>query len=441
MYGYMSNRQTPPGPSGLPLIGSMPKYGLNPFEYRKEWAKKYGDIVYVDGGLGRDGYILSSPELFEQVLTEDDEKYQRPREFREVFREGIGASEGDFWRQQREMIQPAFYPQRIKAYAEEMKTATEELIEGWEDGKTRDIEEDMKTLTLDVFARTAFGIDDVDNYPAIREACDAISAKTAASNQVFPSWFPTPANRRYERTQKRLDDTLDEIIQSRADADDDTLLSVMIDAEADDGHEMSTETLRNEMITLMFAGHETSALAMTYAFYLLSKHEDKLNKLLTEIDEVVGDEGLSPSTVRNLDYTNKVIKETLRLRPPGHSVFRQPRESVTINGYEITNDSVIFLPIWLIHHNEEYYDDPMTFRPERWDGTLEQELPQYAYVPFGAGPHRCIGERFGKMELRIMLPTILQQFQLDYVGEEPLEFEAGLAAEPKNEMLMDITAR
>lgn len=437
----MSKRQTPPGPSGLPLVGSMPKYGLNPFKYRKEWVDKYGDIVYVNGGLGRDGYILSSPELFEKVLVEDDEKYQRPREFREVFREGIGASEGEFWRQQREMIQPAFYPKRIKAYAEEMKSSTEKHTQRWNDGETLDIEKEMKDLTLDTFARTAFGIDNVGDYPAIREACDAISAKTAASNQVFPSWFPTPANRRYKRAQKRLDDTLDQIIQSRADADDDTLLSVMIDAEADDGHQMSTETLRNEMITLMFAGHETSALSLTYAFHLLSKNEDKREKFFDEVDEVVGDEGLTPSAVRDLDYTNKIIKETLRLRAPGHSVFRQPRETVTIDGYEITEGSVVFLPIWMIHHNEEYYEDPMTFRPERWDGTLEQDLPKYAYVPFGAGPHRCIGERFGKMELQITLPSIAKDFKLDYVGEDPLEFEAGLAAEPKNEMLMDITAR
>ncbi|MFC7080499.1 cytochrome P450 [Halorussus caseinilyticus] len=437
----MSGNQTPPGPSGLPLVGSMPKYGLNPFEYRKEWAEEYGDIVYVDGGLGRDGYILSSPELFEKVLVEDDEKYQRPREFREVFREGIGASEGEFWRQQREMIQPAFYPQRIKSYAEEMKTATEELIEGWSDGETLDIEAEMKALTLDVFARTAFGIDDVADYPAIKEACEAISDKTAASNQVFPSWFPTPANRRYEKTQEKLNDTLDRIIRERADEDDDTLLSVMIDAEADDGHQMSTETLRNEMITLMFAGHETTALALTYAFHLLSNNENEREQFFAEVDEVVGDEGITPTNVRNLDYTNKIIKETLRLRAPGHTVFRQPQEPVTINGYEISDGAAIFLPIWLLHHDEQYYDDPMAFRPERWDGTLERELPKYAYAPFGAGPHRCIGERFGKMELRIMLPTIAREFELDYVGEEPLEFEAGLAAEPKNEMLMDVTAR
>ncbi len=417
----------------------MPKYGLNPFKYRKKWAEKYGDLVYVDGGVGRDGYILGSPELFEQVLVEDDSKYQRPREYREVFREGIGASEGEFWQQQRDMIQPAFYPQRIKAYAEQMQTATEDLVEGWSDGETRDIEKQMKDLTLDVFARTAFGIENVGDYPAIRDACNAIGAKTSASNQVFPGWFPTPANRQFDRAQKRLDETLDQIIQSGAD--DDTLLSVMIDAEADDGHQMSTETLRNEMITLLFAGHETTALVLTYAFHLLSRNEDKRQKFFDEIDEVIDDDGLSPANVQGLDYTNKVIKEVLRLRAPGHTIFREPSEPVNINGYEVTEGSVLFLPVWLIHHSEEYYDDPMTFRPERWDGTLEQDLPKYAYIPFGAGPHRCVGERFAKMELRIMLPTIAQQFKLDYVGENPLEFKDGLAAQPKNEMLMDITAR
>lgn len=436
----MSKQQTPPGPSGLPLVGSMPKYGLDPFAYRKEWAEEYGDIIFVDGGVSRDGYILASPELFEQVLVEDDEKYRRPREYGEVFRDGIGASEGEFWQQQREMIQPAFYPERIKTYAREMVTAAESHLEDWEDGAVLDIEQEMKALALDIFARAAFGIDNVGDYPAIREGCDAINDKTAASNQVFPSWVPTPANRRFERARSRMDETLDEIIETY-DGDDSTLLSVLLDAEADDGHQMSTETLRNEMIALLFAGHETSALSMTYAFYLLSNNDTAREKFAAEADEVVGDDGISPMAVRNLEYTEKVIKETLRIRSPAHSLLRKPMEPVTIDGYRVDTDSVIFLPIWLLHHDEAYFDDPMTFRPERWDGTLEPNLPQHAYMPFGAGPHRCIGERFGKMELKIVLPMIANRFELDYVGEEPLEFTSSLIAEPKNEMLMELTAR
>jgi cytochrome P450 len=418
----------------------MPKYGLDPFAYRKEWADEYGDIIFVDGGMGRDGYILASPELFEQVLVEDDEKYRRPREYGEVFRDGIGASEGEFWRQQREMIQPAFYPERIKTYARKMVAAAESQIADWEDGQVRDIEADMKSLALDVFARAAFGIDNVGDYPAIREGCDAINDKTAAMNQVFPSWFPTPANRRFKRARGRMDETLDEIIETY-DGGDETLLSVMLDAEADDGHQMSTETLRNEMIALLFAGHETSALSLTYAFYLLSNNDSAREKLLTEVDEVVGDDGISPMAVRELDYTEKVIKETLRVRTPAHSLLRKPMEPVTIGGYRVDTDSVIFLPIWLLHHDGDRFEDPMSFRPERWDGTLEPSLSQHAYMPFGAGPHRCIGERFGKMELKIVLPMILSQFELGYVGAEPLEFTSSLIAEPKGEMLMRLNAR
>jgi cytochrome P450 len=419
----------------------MVKYGLNPFGYRKEWSEEYGDVIYVDGGVGRDGYILTEPRHFEQVLVEDDDKYTRPREYQEIFRNGLGASEGEFWQKQRKLIQPAFYPDRIRSYAADMREATEDMLADWRDGEIRDIESEMKGLTLDVFARSVFGIDGINEYPEIREACEAISDKASASNQVFPSWFPTEANRRYDRAEGKMDDALEEIIEQQKGADDDSLLSILLDAEADDGHQMSDEILRDEMVSLLFAGHETTALSLTYTWYLLSHNETERHRLFNEADEVLDDGEMSPQAAMELEYTDKLIKEALRRLCPAHSLFRQPQEDVVIDGYTVPEDAAIFLPIWLLHHDDKYFDDPMTFRPDRWDGTLQQELPKYAYIPFGAGPHRCIGERFAKMELRIMIPMIAREFELEYVGEEPLEFKASLTAEPKNDMEMKLTAR
>lgn len=431
----------PPGPDGLPVLGSMLRYGLDPFEYRKEWAEEYGDIVYVDGGLGRDGYILTEPRHFEQVLVNDDEHYRRPREYQEIFRNGLGASEGEFWRKQRELIQPAFYPDQIRSYADDMLTATRELIDRWEgDGEIRDIEAEMKGLTLDVFARSVFGIDGIDEYPEIREACEAISDKASASNQAFPSWFPTAANRRYDRAESKMDGALDKIIDERRGASDDSLLSTLLEAQSDDGHQMSDSTLRDEMVSLLFAGHETTALSLTYTWYLLSKNEEERRRLFIEADDVL-DGGFGPQAAMQLEYTDKLVKESLRRLCPAHSLFRQPCREVTIDSYTIPEDSAIFLPIWLLHHDETYFEDPMSFRPDRWDGTLQEQLPKYAYIPFGAGPHRCIGERFAKMELHTIVPMIAREFELEYVGEEPLEFKASLTAEPKNEMSMRVRSR
>jgi cytochrome P450 len=437
----MSEREVPPGPDGYPIVGSMMKYGLDPFEYRKAWADEYEDIVYVDGGVTRDGYIVTQPRHFEQILVDDDNKYRRPREYQEIFRNGLGASEGEFWRQQRELIQPAFYPDRIKSYAQDMLAATQDLLADWNDGEVRDIESEMKGLTLDVFSRTVFGIDDIGEYPEIREACEAISDKAAASNQVYPSWMPTEPNRRYSRAEQKMNDALDEIIEERKREEDDSLLSMLLDAEADDGHQMSDDTLRDEMVSLLFAGHETTALSLTYTWYLLSRNDAERERLFTEADEVLGDGEFGPQTAMQLQYTDKLVKESLRRLCPAHSLFRQPQEDVVVDGYTIPEDAAIFLPIWLLHHDEQHFEEPMEFRPDRWDGTLQQELPKYAYIPFGAGPHRCIGERFAKMELRMMLPLIAREFELDYVGEGPLEFKASLTAEPKNDMQMRLTER
>lgn len=439
----MSQDRTPPGPDGLPFIGSMPKYGIDPFEYRKEWAEEYGDIVHIDGGIARDGYLITDRELFEKILVTEDEKYARPREYTDVFRESIGASEGEFWRKQRDLIEPAFYPARIKEYGDTIRSCVESTVEAWETGDVVDAEAEMKDLTLRVFVKSMFGLEGMDNFEAIREACEAISNKSAAANQVFPQWFPTSANRRYEKASDALDEALDEIIQShkRGKGKPDTLLSTLIGAESDSDHQMSDEVLRNELVALLFAGHETSSLSLTYTWHLLSRNPEKREKLFAEVDEMLGDEPVSTDQISELNYTDNVIKESMRVLCPAHSIFRTPQETVRVRGYDIPEDAVIFLPIWLLHHDEQYFDNPMEFRPERWETGLEHSLPQHAYMPFGAGPHRCVGEMFAKIELRVAVPTLAQHAQLDIVGDESLEFRASLTAEPKNDIDMQVTRR
>ncbi len=440
----MSQQEEPPGPDGLPLVGSMPKYGLDPFEYRKEWAEEYGDLVHIDGGVARDGYLVTSRELFEQILVTDDEKYERPREYKEIFPNSIAASEGESWRKQRDLIQPAFYPEQVRSYANLTVEATKSLVESWEDGEVVDIEAAMKDLTLDIFVRSMLGLDSEDEYPAIRRACEAIGEKAAAGNQIFPGWMPTSANRQYESAREDLDKAIENIISAhkRGEGRDETLLTTLMEAEADDGHQMSDDVLRNELIALLFAGHETTALSLTYTWFLLSKNPDKRAALAAEVDETLGDETVSPAHAPQLTYTENVIKESMRVLCPAHSIFRRPREPVTVDGYEISEGSAIFLPIWLLHHDEQYYDDPMEFRPERWEDGLEQDLPKYAYIPFGAGPHRCTGEMFAKMELRLIIPTLMQACELELADRElELDFRASLTAEPKNEIKMVVSRR
>lgn len=432
----------PPGPDGLPVLGSLVQYMMNPFEFREECAEEHGDLVLIEGPT-TDGYLLLHPDYVEQALVKNHDNVRRVEDFRTVFKNGLGGSEGELWQRQRQLIQPAFFHDQIATYADTMTRVAEEKAAEWESGETYQMRSEMRELALRILMESLFGADIDDIEEELREAADALNRKFDASNRFFPDWAPTKANRDFKKQRKNLEETVDSIIEDRLgdEEDGDDLLATLMSAESDDGYQMSRELLRNEMISLIFAGHETSALSLAYTWYLLAKNPEVEEKLVTELNEVLDGRTPEMSDFEDLEYTRNVVKESLRIYCPAHAVYREVTDDIEIGGYRIPEGSLLFIPQWVIQRDERFYDDPLEFRPERWDGDLERELPDYAYFPFGAGPRRCIGERFAKTELPLVLAILAQEFSLELVSDEPLEFEVGFSAHSKQSIDMIVHER
>ncbi|PSP77733.1 cytochrome P450 [Halobacteriales archaeon QS_1_68_20] len=438
------SQSRPPGPDGWPLVGNTIQYVRNPFDFRQECVEKYGDVVYMKN-FGVEVYMLAHPEYFQRVLVSEADEFTKHQITRDrvgkVFGNGLLLSRGDFWERQREYMQPMFRPERVQTYAEMMTGFGERKIDEWESGETYELKRQMKELTLQITIKALFGIDLKYDDSGLGYAIEDLFAKFEPSKMVFPYWVPTPTNIRLKRAKKRLENSLDDMIERRRAADDlgEDLLSRLIDANA--GDMMTDREMKDEMINMVLAGHETTGLVLTYTLYLLSEHPEIRRELVEEVDEVVGDETPTTEHLEEMDYLEQVLNESMRLYSPTHTIAREPLEDVEFDGYTIPEGSYVALSAYVVHHDDRWYDDPFQFKPERWTDDLEDELPGCAYVPFGAGPRRCIGDHFGWMEARLLLVQLLQNVQVDYVADHPMEVNASLTIQPKNPVTVQITER
>ncbi|MFB6197193.1 MAG: cytochrome P450, partial [Halobacteriaceae archaeon] len=342
--------------------------------------------------------------------------------------------EGDQWRRQRLLIQEAFTPRQIESYADAMVAQARAATQGWDDGEELDLKEAISDLTLRILSRTLFDIDLDDRGEVIRRAAKALNGRANAQNlsAFIPTWIPTPTNRRLHRTMEDmealLDDLLDERRASAAERDD--LLSLLLSAETADGSALSDREIKDQLITFIFAGHETTALALTYALHALGHHPEKRTKLREEIQVVTGGDPPEMSDLPELNFTEQVINETLRLYPPSYAIFRQATEETEIGGYRVPEGSKVTVPQIHVHRDERFYENPDAFRPGRWSEEFEESLPEYAFFPFGGGPRHCIGMRFAMMELKLTLPTILSAVTIEPKGEPGLDFDTGVTLQP-----------
>ncbi len=410
----------PPGPSGLPVVGNLHRYLRGPLAFVESCAREYGDVVYTN--VAGETYMVAHPDHVERVLVTDDHRFRKAElgqgRLEPIFGNGLVVSDGEYWRRQRTRMQPAFRPDRIAAYAEIMRRQAAATAERWEPGRTVRIDEEMRRLTLGILVRSLFGTDLGAREAEIREAFELVMGRFEGVNTWLPGWLPTLANRRFERGRERLDAIVYDLIdERRADADDrDDLLSTLLVAEDERGERMTDEAVRDEVVTLLAAGHDTTALALTYAWHLLGTHPDATNRLHDELEEVL--DGATPTLadLSALEYTGAVVSEALRLYPPTHATAREATEDVAFGEYVVPDGSTIFLPQWVLHRDGRWWDDPETFRPERW--LEERDRPEYAYFPFGGGPRHCIGHRFATVEARLVLATIASRWRLEPASSE-----------------------
>ncbi|MGF1470214.1 MAG: cytochrome P450 [Rubrobacteraceae bacterium] len=431
----------PPGPKARPVIGHLLDYSRNPLGFLTRCAREYGDVVRLQFP-GPPAYLLAGPDHIERVLVKDNRNFAKDRVTREelsILGNGLLLSEGDFWRRQRRLMQPAFHRHRIEAYADVMVAYTERMLEDWQDGGERDVHHDMMRLTLEIVAKTLVDTDITDEAEDVGRSLGAVMAyfSDQGSNvflRMLPESVPTPANRRFRRARRDLEAFIYSIVEARRKSSEDNgdLLSMLLQARDEDGNRMGDPQLRDELMTIIMAGHETTAIALSWTFYLLGNHPSVEEKLRSEIEEVL--EGRPPAVadLPRLPYTDAVIKESLRLYPPAWAVGREALEDCEIGGFHVPAKTQLFISQWVVHRDPRFFRDPGAFVPERWlDGSTD-DLPKFAYFPFGGGPRLCIGQPFAKMEAALILTTIARKFELRLVPGQTIRIQPSITLRPNH---------
>lgn len=415
-----------PGPKGVTLLGSVPEMrrkGMIQF-YLDAW-RTYGDTVRIQTGPLVQ-HVIARPDDIKHVLLDNKDNYEKGllalKKLNMVLGSGLFTSEGELWRRQRSIMGPTFTPRAIGQFADAMITSTGRMLRGWEaraaDGKPANVNIEMMRLAMSIIARTMFSFDigreSIEAARAFSYVLENMS-KRSASMVDIPLSIPTPANRRFNKSIEILDDFIYGIIDRRMrdPGDKMDLLSILINArDPQTGEGMSRRQLRDEVITIFFAGHETTAQALTWCWYLLAQHPEVETKLHEEVDRVLGGRALTLEDAHGLEYTTMVVQEAMRLYPPVWLYVRQSLGEDELGGYKIPTDSMIILSPYLTHRHPDYWEDPEKFDPERFTPERSAGRHRYAYFPFGGGPRICLGNNFAMLEATIAVAMTAQRFKL-----------------------------
>jgi cytochrome P450 len=428
----------PPGPKGSLIMGVMRDFNRDTLGFVTR-CRDYGDVVHTRF-LYVHAYFLYNPADIESLLTTNAKSYRKAQSLRSPFfyrlvGNGLVTSEGDFWRRQRRLAQPAFHRQRISSYGDVMVLYAERAIAGWKNGERRNLSRDMTRLTLEIVVKTLFNSDVSSDADHVGEMLSSIAkpfASQATLKWILDNRLPTPGHRRYFRAVSEIDRIVFRIIAERRASghDEGDLLSMLLQAQDEDGSQMTDAQLRDEVMTLFLAGHETTALALSWSWYLLAMHPEAEQKFHAELREVLGGRAPNVSDLPRLKYTEMIAKEAMRLYPPAYAVGREALEDTEIGGYHVPKGTQLFAFQWVTHRDPRYFDEPEAFKPERWNA--EGQIQKYAYFPFGGGPRQCIGNYFAMMEIVLLLATIGQRFRFALDPEHKVEVLPVLSLRPKN---------
>ncbi len=465
-------RGGPPGPEGLPVLGNTLELVREQGDFFERLAD-YGPVARMRVvGIG-EAYVVTDPDLVERVLVSDRDAFEKGELARDrlgdLLGEGLVLSEGDLWRRQRQRIQPAFYRDRVTAYADVMADQSRRLAATLSPGDRIDVEAAMDELALRILVKAMFGSDLDYEGRGVGETVAALQEPGLPRNQplayAVPKWVPIPMWRRYNRAAAEMEDLIFEVIAEKraalsganadadADADADVdadgdgnpadadLVSMLLSARDESGDRMSEKLVRDELMTFLNAGHETTASALTFAWTLLSDHPSADARLHEELDAVLGGDPPTAADLSDLTYLDRVLTEAMRLYPPVPSVPREASRDVELGGYEVPAGTTVVASQWAIHRDERFYDDPAAFRPERWADGLDDRLPRFAYFPFGGGPRRCIGEQFALLEAKLAVATLAQRYRLERTDDAPVDPAVSVTTRPASEIEVVVRER
>jgi cytochrome P450 len=440
----------PPSPRRKPIVGHLMEFRRDPLGFLLESAHKHGDIVYFKFGP-QNIFLFNHPDYIRDVLVTNNRNFVKSRGLemaKKFLGEGLLTNEGEFHRRQRRLAQPAFHHKRINAYAEVMADYAARTSERWRAGETLDVSQEMMRLTLAIVGKTLFDADVESEAKEIGEALTDIMQLFDRITTPF-AWLlellPLPSNYRFLKAKQRLDATIYRIInEHRAGGEDrGDLLSMLLLAqdEEGDGGSMTDRQLRDEAMTIFLAGHETTANALTWAWYLLSQHPEVEAKMHAEIDSALGGNLPTAEDMAKLRYTEMVFAEAMRLYPPAWTVGRRTLEDYPIDRYVAPSGSIILMSQYVMHHDSRYYPDPFKFDPERWTTEARAARPKFSYFPFGGGPRVCIGEQFAWMEGVLLIATIAQRWKMRLAEGQRVEPKPMITLRPRYGMRMKVERR
>ncbi len=432
-----SNR--PPGPPQRLFTGSFREFYSDLLGFFTRCAREYGDITYFRLGR-RPCLLVNDPELIEQIVVKQNKNFVKPFPFRftrHVLGNGLLTSEGQFWLRQRRLAAGAFHAPRINAYAPDMVDATVRMLAAWQDGQARDIHADMMQVTLDIVARTLFGTDITQRTHDIGESL--LQALRSFSLNFgrrlpLPRWIPTAGNRRASAAVRGLNAVVQQIIAQRRQENTPRkdLLSMMLHAvDEDDGSQMTDAQLADEARTFLLAGHETTAISLSWSFYLLATHPPIQAALGEELDRVLAGRLPTADDVANLALTERVVLEAMRLFPPAFTIGREPVADFQLGPYTVKAGTTIFMSQWVMHRDGRYFEHPERFDPDRWLPERSVGRPKMAYFPFGGGPRVCIGNTFAMLESVLVLATVASRWSMRLVPDQEIRLSPVLTLRPR----------
>jgi cytochrome P450 len=419
-----------------------------PAERIRARFERYGDI-YCARFLGRDVFVLRHPEHLQEVLITQASKFEKPsegitaRQLSLLLGQGLLNSNGELWRRQRRLIQPAFRRERLEEYATLILEHTEQMLDSWHDGASVDASREMMELTLRIVSKALFNHRVTDETDRVASAMRVLRQSFGGFQALLPAWIPLPSRMQTLRALADMDAIIYELMDAPRESGGRDLLSTLAAAFAAEGGKRDEQRrqLRDELVTLFIAGHETTSHALSWTWHLLSTHPEVEQKLHAELARVLGGRAPRWSDLEHLPYAEQVLSESMRLYPPAYVLARVSNADAVVGGYTIPRGSDVVMWTYLTHHDARWFPDPERFDPERFSPTSRKTIPQCAYVPFGAGTRTCIGKQFALVEALLILTRTAQRFTLSAVPGARIERDMSVTLAPKHGLTLRVGSR
>ncbi len=430
----------PPGPRGLPVLGCALDFRRDPLGFFTLLARRWGDVASFRLGVLR-CCLVNRPDLIEELLVERDPDVLKPWDERQLgvaLGQGLLTGSGERWRRQRRLVEPAFRGERLRKYAESMERIADEAADRWPPGVEIDVHAEVQRITLAIVAETLFG---ADLAPRAQEAARAFGVLTDRFERLLTGWLPiplaarTPGNARLHKAVERLDEIAGEMVESRRASEGGDLLSALVGVRDAAGRGLVDRELREIVITLLAAGHETTALAIAWAIHLAALHPEVDDRLAEEARGVSGSDAAG-----RLPFARVVVRESLRLYPPAWGIGRETTRAIELDGHWIGSGTQVYVVPWVTHRDPRWFPEPERFDPDRWADGAPAESAR-AWIPFGAGPRGCVGSGFAMIEAPLVLSTLVRRWRFVPVQGHPIELQPAITLRPRHGIRMRIEPR